>query len=131
MEGLASLLMLLIIAALLACFVQLSARLLRRMRVSWKQTLAFIGLLFVVAVLGRLAEPLWGSSVPALLPAIVGLAINLVIGTWFFSTRATTADGQAVGRLGAFKLTALALGMMVGLSLLFALLGALLAPASS
>lgn len=120
-----------LIVATAAALVKLAAVLLRRTRVTWMHALAFGGILLVLTLVGRLAEPLWIPSVPQPIPALVGIALNLAIGTWFFSTRATTAEGQVIGRRGALKLTALMLVLMLAIGVLGGFVSGLLSSPQS
>jgi hypothetical protein len=99
-----------------ACFVKLAARLLRRIRVGWQHSLLF-GLMLGALALAKSAFGLsFADFMPPALALVLGLTVSLGIGTWYFSTRATTAEGDQLGWRGSLRLTGLALGLMLAVS---------------
>jgi hypothetical protein len=115
-----SLLPLLFTFLVVACFVKLAARLLRRTRVSWKHSILFGLLLGALALAKSAFGLLFADFLPPIMALAAGLSVSLGIGTWFFSTRAASAEGDLLGWRGSSRLTGLALGLMLAVS--FALL---------
>lgn len=100
---------------IVASCCKLSAHLLQRRIVSWKQCFIFAFILVALSIPvngGMLA--LMGilvNIVGIVLPAVVGMMLAVTIfigfGSWFFSCRATYANGQPLGWRGGAELTAL------------------------
>ena len=126
--SLLSLLPLGLVAILIACFVKLSARILRRSTVSWKHSFMFGGMLCLLT-LGRLIFlPALPEFIPPLLATAIGAGLVVALGTWFFSGRAISADGKAFGSAGSAKLSALTVGLVFLVSLSLLVLVSLLGP---
>jgi len=106
------LLPLLTVFALYAAFFRLAARVLRVSRVDWSYAFQFSGLIALVTIGGRLASMQFGE-LPLLLGVLFGLALHVVLGSWFFRERALAPDGQPLGWLGGAKLTAVAFGFFL------------------
>src|SRR5690349_19788634 len=104
-----------IVPAFYAAYFKLSARFLQYDGITWKHGFFFgvivLGCsLLVTSTLTRLARPM-----PMLLPMLIGLTVNWLIGSWFFSGRKTDVGGRTLGWEKSMKLTGLALAML-GLS---------------
>lgn len=117
MHTLVTLVLLVSLFALIACFVKLAARLFRRTTVSWRHCFVFGLILLVIAI----AQAIFGLSLAAILPPplaiILGVAATLVVGGFFFSNRATTSAGVPIGLRGGTLLTALTIGMVLAVCL--------------
>ncbi len=107
MSGLVQLVPLAFVLVLHAVYVRLAARVMKTSPVSWSHAFQFAAMVVVLTGVVRLGITYLGG-LPMLLGAVLGLAMQLALGTWFFSERALTSDGQPLGRRGAVRLTALA-----------------------
>ncbi len=96
----------LIVATSYAACVRLAGWLLGRARVSWQHGYAYFGLVAGISLLVRLLGRSW-PALPVPLALGLGLAAQILVGTWFFSTRATTAEGVPLGWRRALQLAAL------------------------
>ena len=103
--------------AFIACFVKLAARLLKSTAVSWKNSFLFGLLLTVLTIAKAFAGFAFPVIMPPVLAFLLGTAISLSIGTWFFSTRACNGSGVPIGWRGGFQLTGIAIGLMLAVSL--------------
>lgn len=93
--------------------LRLSARLLRRSQIEWKHAFSFaLGLAALLFVLGRASRTI-GISIPLPFPIFLGAGAQLLLGGWFFSTRARTSEGQPLGWRRGVEVVALALGLVV------------------
>jgi hypothetical protein len=63
-------------------------------------------------MLGRVFSLYLGQA-PLLLVGLFGIAIHLALGAWFFRNRAVAVDGQVVGWRGGAKLSAVALCLLL------------------
>jgi hypothetical protein len=100
------------VLALYAVYIKLSARLLRRSKVSWKNSFLFALVLILLAFAGRAGSLALGQSLPLLPGLIFGLTAQVILGGWFFSTRGTDAAGQPLGWRGGIQLSVLAFLLM-------------------
>lgn len=130
MSEIFGLLPLVLALALVACFVKLAARILRRTLISWKSALLFSLILFVLTTVKFLSGLSFSAVLPPVVALLIGIAITLSVGSWFFSSRAITAEGSKVGWLGGLKLTSLSFGLMllIAIPLIFVARGLLPAP---
>ena len=86
--------------------VRLSARFLSQTTVQWNHCFGFGILIVMVTWAVTAAGPLFMPGLP-FAAALAGICIPFVaIGTWFFSTRAVTADGKQGGWLNGLTITA-------------------------
>ena len=129
MFAIASLLPLLLSIALVACFVKLAALVFRRTVVSWKSSFLFALILFVLTAAKFLSGLSLATTLPLGVAPLVGLAITLAAGSWFFSTRATTTEGLRIGWFGGLKLTSLSLALALAVLLPIVLAVRVLLPA--
>jgi hypothetical protein len=97
MQVLFSFLPFLIVLALCAVYAKLAARIFRRSLLSWRDSFLFALLLGLLTIAGRASSIAFGHSLPIALGLLVGVAINLLLGGWFFSARATDRQGQVLG----------------------------------
>lgn len=95
-----------------AAFFKIAGRVLRASRVGWAHALQFAALVGAITIGGRVAS-IYVGELPVLLAALLGLALHLTLGAWFFRERALAADGQPLGWAGGAKLTAIAFGMLM------------------
>lgn len=121
----AALLALFFALVLIAAYVKLAARMLRK-TLRWMHAFMYAAILGLLVIARSLTGLSFASVLPPFWAGLVGLAIGVAIGTWFFARRGANADGSALGTTGALRVTALALAisMAVG-ALLF--LGIMLA----
>jgi hypothetical protein len=107
--------MITIVPSILASCLKLSARLLRRRVVSWKDSFIFAFMMMIVSALVR-AILLFGSlAMPFVLGIILAFVVQVTFGAWFFSHRATYADGQKLGWRGGAELTAFAFVFIIAI----------------
>ena len=106
MQLVLSLVPVLLIVAMFAAYVKLAARLLRRTQLRWAHAFAYAILLSALAIAGRAVALAAGQALPVGVALCLGLATHFVLGSWFFSTRARTAEGHS-------SRTRLALSVMV------------------
>ena len=116
---------------IVACFVKLGARLMRRARVSWMHSFLF-GAILAVLVLAKYSNDfLLSSFLAPALALTLGAVITLGTGAWFFSTRAATEKGDFLGWRGGLLLTGITLVLSLAFNLALALLiTTLLAPSA-
>lgn len=87
-----------------AALVKLSALVLRRTQLKWRQALLY-GLLSVVLIsVGKLAAMETGQF---LLAALVSVAVQVAFGGWYLKDRARTTSGSPVGFSWAALLAAI------------------------
>lgn len=111
MSPILQLLPLVIVLCLYAALVRLAARVTRTSGVGWLRAFQFAGLVAVLSVLGRIVSSYAGQA-PLLVAGLLGIALHLALGAWFFKDRALAADGQPVGWVGSTKLTAIAMCLL-------------------
>ncbi len=87
-----------ILAAIYAIGILVSARLLRYRGITWKHALVF-----------GLGALLFLSFLPRNSGALVGLPINFLLGGWFFRKRGMKLCGEIIGWPGAFALVGIAI----------------------
>jgi hypothetical protein len=110
------------------CFLKLAARLFRRTVLSWRHSLLFGLLLLGVAIAKSATGLAFSLVVPPAAGMILGMALSIALGAWFFSTRAKTVQGESIGWRGGLTLTSIAVGLMAGLGLSLMLLANALRP---
>jgi hypothetical protein len=114
---------------IVAGFVKLAARLLRRARVSWKHSFDFGAILAALVVAKYSSDVLFSSFLAPAIALTLGTIAALGTGAWFFSTRAGTEKGGLLGWRGGLLLTGITLVLSLAFNLALALLiTALLAP---
>jgi len=91
-----------------AAFVKLSGEILQGSVVSWKHAFIFALSVTVILLIMLFASVAAGFSVPPVVSMVLGFAVSTSFGSWFFSSRATTKQGQPVGWAGGLRLSALA-----------------------
>jgi len=100
--------------------VRLAARLRGRLRIRWGHALGFGAIVGAVAVFVRVAT--YGLNLPivaAVLTIVAAVTTQIVFGGRFFSTRATTQDGEPVGQRRAREVMGLTLALYFGVLSLF------------
>jgi hypothetical protein len=117
MWSLLSLLPVLLTVLLLACLTKLSAVLLKRTQVSWRHSFAFGGIAVLVALVGKIILVVVPVQAPIFISIVLGCALQLAAGGWFFANRATTSVGTRVGVAGGAQLAAIAIGIFLACSL--------------
>ncbi len=118
MSLLITLLPLLLALALTAGLVKLAARLLGRMQASWKHAWVFVAMLATYAFIWGMGVHLGliGGDVFLVLGPLLGWAVILALGAWYFGARVRDARGDLVRWRGGLKLTGLVLVLMLVLS---------------
>lgn len=94
-----------------ALFVKLAAFLLRRTKISWKHSFVFALMVSGLVMTRRATSLAFGHSLSLVWSLLLSLTFFLVIGGWFFSTRAKSINGEFLGWRGAIKLSALTWGL--------------------
>lgn len=112
MSSLISFLPILFVPVLYALLVKLAAVLLRRTKLSWKHAFLFGLLALVVGAIGTFGNLALGHTLPALLVGIVGIAIQLSLGGWYFGPRAKNKEGEPIGFTRGMLLSLIALGIV-------------------
>lgn len=84
------------VLTLCAAYAKLGAHILHR-TLSWRDSSLFALLLAGVAIAGSVTFTAFDFSLPIALGVVVGLAINLLLGGWFFGTRAADTQGLLLG----------------------------------
>ena len=74
---------------------------------------AFALVVGAIAILGRVWSRSPGMSIPLPLSVFLGAGVHLVLGGWFFSTRASSSDGLPLGWRRAMEIVALTLGLLL------------------
>ena len=118
MQHIASFVPLFLMIFVITGMFKLAARLMRRVQVSWKHCWMFALMLALVAILRAMAGLALSAVLPPLMAFVFGLAITALLGAWFFRNRASTAAGVLLGWSGALQLTALGMGLLMGLALI-------------
>ncbi|HEY7640210.1 MAG TPA: hypothetical protein VH814_10830 [Steroidobacteraceae bacterium] len=100
-----------IVISVSALFWKLAARILRYGGVTWP--LAFLTAATIVFILGfvRGVVTVAGLSAPMPIGVVLSLPLPIALGAWCFHDRATRPDGTSVDWVGAFKLSAVAVGL--------------------
>ncbi len=104
-----------ILSTMLASCFKLSAYVLRRRVVSWKQCFTFAFILVLIGIVGNVVINLGGITMPPVIGTILAFAVKIGLGTWFFSHRATYANGQQLGLRGGAEVTVLSLVFMAAI----------------
>jgi hypothetical protein len=120
MQILISLALLIVVLCTYAALFKTAAFLLRRTRLRWTHAFAFSLLMLLILLGARDSPSVLANFVPAWVFSAFGIASGIALGGWFLGTRATNANGQPIGWLGAVKLStvALALLMIAGLAII-------------
>jgi hypothetical protein len=122
MSALVILLPLALLPGVYAVLVKLAAFLLRQTQLSWKHALLFGLIALLVAAIGALANRAAGQVLPALFVGLVGIAVQLVLGGWYFGPRARTASGEPVGFSRGMLLSLVAFGIVFAVGVALAVL---------
>lgn len=91
-----------------AAFVKLSGKILYGSVVSWKNAFIFALAVTVLLLIMLFAAVAAGISIPPAVSMVLGFALSTAFGSWFFSTRGVTKQGQPLGWAGGLRLSALA-----------------------
>ena len=118
-SSLLSLAPLLLTPVWLALLLKAAALILRRTKLAWKHALVLGALATVVGILAAMANLGSRTVIPALLGALVGLALQLGLGGWYLKSRARRASGDLLGFAQGALLTSIAIGMAVVLGMAF------------
>lgn len=89
------------------------------MNVSWKHAFMYVGTVVFMAIVFKLIITFAGLHVPLVMALLISLLLQAVTGGWFFANRATTRDGQAIGRLGGVPLSVTAFLLVTLVAFLF------------
>ena len=97
MNAIAMSLPFLFIPVLYAGLVKVAALILRRIELSWKHALIFGLLATVIGAIGTFANVATERGLPTILAGLIGVAIQLALGSWYFKDRARLVSGSPVG----------------------------------
>ena len=122
MTSLLSLLPLAFMPLLFALLVKVAAFLLRRTTLSWKHALVFGLLALAVGAIGTVTNLASGRVLPPLLTGLVGIAIQVAVGGWYFGPRARTTANEPVGFVRGMLLSLIAFGIVFVLGVVAAVL---------
>jgi len=114
--------MLTLMPAIYGGYIKLSSHLLRYQQVTWMQGFIFGIAMIVLDLFIRVPSLFIWNSPPIMFETVLGLVITLAGGSWFFSTRAKDANGQAVGWRGGLLLTGLAVAFFIVTSIVLTLM---------
>ncbi|CDG85380.1 hypothetical protein [Janthinobacterium agaricidamnosum] len=111
-----------VVASLLLgpCLIKLAARILRRIAVSWQDCFLFSLLLTALYMIPSMAGMSWPKGLPHSVTGTITFALILFLSTWYFSTRASTAQGVLLGWRGALRLSLVAGGLALATTLVLA-----------
>ncbi len=112
------LLMFTLIPAFYGALIKLSARILRYQAIPWKQGYAFGIILVLCSALMRTIFWVLGQSIPFVPGILLGLTVNWLVGSWYFSGKRAKSEEGKFGWSKALRLTGLAIimvGLMAGL----------------
>lgn len=91
-----------------AAFIKLSGKILGGTIVSWKHAFIFALAVTVLLLTVLISAVVAGISVPPAMSMVLGFMLSTAFGSWFFSTRGFTKQGQPLGWAGGLRLSALA-----------------------
>jgi hypothetical protein len=103
---------LMVMLALCAAYAKLAARIFRRSLLSWGNSFLFALLLGALAIAGRITANAVGYSLPLILGLLLGLTFNLLLGGWFFGSRASDTQGQPLGWRRGAAVSAIMFGLL-------------------
>jgi len=101
-----------LVLGLYACYVKVSARMLRRSTIRWKHSFMLAAAVGVLVILNRLLSVSLAGTLGGLLSLITGVALQLLFGAWFLSSRVTSAEERPVGWARAGGVVAMAMLLM-------------------
>src|SRR5690349_3445416 len=81
--------------------------------VSWKQSFIFALTITVLTLIERIGENAAGASVSLVLEMSFSDVLFVALGSWYFSTRCTDNQGQALGWRSGVRITIVALFIFV------------------
>jgi len=123
MKFLLSLLPLLVLLVLFAILLKVSARIVRRTRLSWRHSFVFALAVVLIGVILRTLIEASDVTVPVAVGVLLAFSAYIGFGTWYLSRRASTRSGEALGYGGAALLSSLACTLLGTLALLVVNLG--------
>lgn len=97
-----------VICVMHAAFVKLSGKILRGLLVSWKHAFIFALAVTVILLIMLVTAIAAGITVPPAASMVLGFVLSTAFGSWFFSTRGATKQGQPLRWAGGLRLSALA-----------------------
>lgn len=114
----------LVLLALYAAFFKLAAFIFKRTRLAWAHSFIFALVLLFVLLGVRGAAYLVSSyvTVSELLVPVAAILSGVLLGGWFFSTRAKNSSGQPLGWTGGLILTLIGFTLLIctGVALILA-----------
>ena len=91
----------------------------------------YVGAVIFLAVAFRVVLAATSIHVSLVLALLISLLLQAICGGWFFANRATTRDGQAIGRLGGVRLSATAFLLIATVAYLFMAISHVLLPVAA
>lgn len=112
--------------ALAPCFyavlVKLAAFIVRRTKLRWSQAFIYGVLAVVAAGIGAVLNVATGSLLPLPVALLAGLALQLLLGGWYFGSRAVNAAGSTIEFKGGVILSLVAYVLAFNLGILAAVI---------
>jgi hypothetical protein len=121
MSSAISLLPIALVPCLYAALVKLAAFVVRRTKLRWSQALIYGVLALVVGAAGAVLNKASGSLLPLPVALLAGLAVQLVLGGWYFGPRATNTAGTPIRFKGGVVLSLVAYLLVFALGVLAAI----------
>jgi hypothetical protein len=106
MTAVLSLLPLILALLVYALVVRTTARLVKKVALSWKHAFLFTAFTGIGSFVGALALSLAGGASQPIVRIICGFILNLVIGGWYLGPRARKPDGNCVDITGGVVIAA-------------------------
>ena len=101
-----------------ASCLKIAARLVRRAVLRWSRAFGFAALVSVLVMVGRNVTLSRSATAAPWIPFVIGAAIHLGLGTWFFSGAARAPDGEPLGWRRAFGVVAVTLALLLATAFL-------------
>jgi hypothetical protein len=112
-QAIPALIALIVIPAIYAAFLRLSARLLKLSGLGWYYAFPFAFLVILFSLAGRFLANYFEFTAPAAFGLTLSFLIQVGFGAWFFRNRVRTPAGSLAGWVGAAKLMALAYALFL------------------
>ena len=113
---------------LYAVAIKSAAWMLRRTNLSWEHAFIYVGAVIFLAVVFRVLIAATDIHISLVLALLTSLLLQAICGGLFFANRATTRDGQAIGRLGGVRLSVTAFLLLATVAYLFMVISHVLLP---
>lgn len=105
-----------------ASCLKIAGRLVRRAVLPWRRALGFAALVSVLVMVGRNVALSRSETASPWIPFVIGAAIHLGLGTWFFSGAALAPNGEPLGWRRAFGVVTVTLALLFATTFLLLML---------